>query len=214
MQKVLSARLGTPLLTLLLVGNSALATPEPSRPRVLIVMGSVREERIAAKMADAVKKLVDTTRIDAQIVDLAQFCFDNITLADTPNNNQTLATWQDMINKADALLLLVPNYNEGIPGVLLQAINSTASAWNNKPVAAIAYAGGFAGQSPIKALAPLFKRLDINSLLDKTVYISFGQSSFDPSGSFKKKETAQAVTDLLGTVSNTGAQKKGSHDTH
>lgn len=209
----LSARLRAPLIALLCIASSALATPENSRPRILIVMGSVREERIAAKMADAVKNLVDAKKIDAQVVDLAQFGFDTIPFGDTPQNNTTLATWADMINTSDALLLLVPNYNEGVPGVLLQAINSTASAWNNKPVAAIAYAGGFAGQSPINTLARLFKRLGITSLLDKTVYISFGQSSFDPSGSFKKKETAQAVTDLLGTITNTVAQKKGSHET-
>lgn len=208
----LSARLRAPLVALLCIASSALATAELSRPRILIVMGSVREERIAGKMANAVKNLVDTTRIDAQMVDLAQFGLDNITLADTPQNNTTLATWADMINKADALLLLVPNYNEGVPGVLLQAINSTASAWSNKPVAAIAYAGGFAGQSPINTLAPLFKRLGVNSLLDKTVYISFGQSSFDAEGAFKKKETSQTITTLLTTLHQAAIDTKESHE--
>ena len=55
--------------------------------------------------------------------------------------------WNQKIKEADAFLVVTPEYNHSIPGVLKNAIDSVfvSFAFRNKPVAAVGYSGGIAG---------------------------------------------------------------------
>lgn len=55
--------------------------------------------------------------------------------------------WNQKIGEADAYLVLTPEYNHSIPGVLKNAIDSVfiSFAFRNKPLAVVGYSGGIAG---------------------------------------------------------------------
>jgi NAD(P)H-dependent FMN reductase len=55
--------------------------------------------------------------------------------------------WNQKIKEADAYLVVTPEYNHSIPGVLKNAIDSVfvSFAFRNKPLAAVGYSGGIAG---------------------------------------------------------------------
>ena len=55
--------------------------------------------------------------------------------------------WNQKIEEADAYLVLTPEYNHSIPGVLKNAIDSVfmSFAFRNKPLAVVGYSGGIAG---------------------------------------------------------------------
>jgi NAD(P)H-dependent FMN reductase len=56
-------------------------------------------------------------------------------------------SWNHKIAEADAFLVITPEYNHSVPGVLKNAIDSVfvSFAFRNKPIAAVGYSGGIAG---------------------------------------------------------------------
>jgi NAD(P)H-dependent FMN reductase len=55
--------------------------------------------------------------------------------------------WNHKVREGDAYLVITPEYNHSIPGVLKNAIDSVfvSFALRNKPVSVVAYSGGIAG---------------------------------------------------------------------
>jgi NAD(P)H-dependent FMN reductase len=53
-----------------------------------------------------------------------------------------IKAWSDKIKEGDAYIILSPEYNSSIPGVLKNALDSLYVEWNNKPAAVITYSGG------------------------------------------------------------------------
>jgi NAD(P)H-dependent FMN reductase len=55
--------------------------------------------------------------------------------------------WNDKVREGDAYLVVTPEYNHSVPGVLKNAIDSVfiSFALRNKPVAVVGYSGGIAG---------------------------------------------------------------------
>lgn len=66
--------------------------------------------------------------------------------------------WNLKIKEADAYLIVTPEYNHSIPGVLKNAIDNVfvSFAFRNKPLAAVSYSGGIgAGVRAIEHLAQI-----------------------------------------------------------
>jgi NAD(P)H-dependent FMN reductase len=55
--------------------------------------------------------------------------------------------WNHKIKEADAYLVITPEYNHSVPGVLKNAIDSVwvSFAFRNKPIVAVGYSGGISG---------------------------------------------------------------------
>jgi NAD(P)H-dependent FMN reductase len=55
--------------------------------------------------------------------------------------------WNRKIKQADAYLIITPEYNHSVPGVLKNAIDSVfvSFAFRNKPLVAVGYSGGIGG---------------------------------------------------------------------
>jgi NAD(P)H-dependent FMN reductase len=66
--------------------------------------------------------------------------------------------WNQKVKEGDAYLVVTPEYNHSVPGVLKNAIDSVfiSFAFRNKPVAAVGYSGGVgAGIRAIEHLAQI-----------------------------------------------------------
>ena len=55
--------------------------------------------------------------------------------------------WNHKVKEADAYLVITPEYNHSVPGVLKNAIDSVfvSFAFRNKPLVAVGYSGGISG---------------------------------------------------------------------
>ena len=55
--------------------------------------------------------------------------------------------WNHKIKEADAYLVITPEYNHSVPGVLKNAIDNVWESFpfRNKPIVAVGYSGGIAG---------------------------------------------------------------------
>jgi chromate reductase len=106
------------------------------------------------------------------------------------------------IAAADALLIVTPEYNNSIPGVLKNAIDWVSRGKDQplkgKPVAlAGASNGGFGSVRSQMALRPVLGTLDARTLNRPEVYVSHAQTKIDAEGRLTDEPTREALRKLL-----------------
>ncbi len=124
--------------------------------KIPVLIGSVRRGRQTPKAALFVKNRMEATgKILSELLDLREI---NLPIMeerlghreDPPPGLQFLA---DKIRYGDGLVLVSPEYNNGIPGVLKNALDYLYEEFHRKPVAIVTVSNGAYGG--INALAQL-----------------------------------------------------------
>jgi chromate reductase len=107
------------------------------------------------------------------------------------------------IRAADAILIVTPEYNYSIPGVLKNAIDWASrpygdSAWEGKPVALMGASVGAMGSSRAQYhLRQVFVFLNMYPLNRPEVMISNAAQRFDDKGNLKDEDTRNVIRKLL-----------------
>jgi chromate reductase len=122
------------------------------------------------------------------------------------------------IRAADAILLVTPEYNYSIPGVLKNAIDWASrpygdNAWDGKPVAVMGASVGTMGTARAQYhLRQVFVFLNMHPLNTPEVMISNAQQRFDAQGNLTDENTRQHIRKLLeNLVKWTEHLKRGRH---
>ena len=118
---------------------------------------------------------------------------------DPTYSDPIVKAWNKKIKEADAYLVITPEYNHSIPGVLKNAIDSVffSFAFRNKPVAAVGYSNGIgAGIRAIEHLAHVVIEADAVPLRS-TVLIPLVAAAFDDQGEPKAPMTKAALDVVL-----------------
>jgi chromate reductase len=107
------------------------------------------------------------------------------------------------IRNADAILLVTPEYNYGMPGVLKNAIDWASrpygdNAWNGKPVAimsaAMSMGGGVRAQYQLRQA---FVFLNMDAVVQPEVAIGNATERFDEQGNLKDETSKKLIAQLL-----------------
>jgi chromate reductase len=107
------------------------------------------------------------------------------------------------IKATDALLIVTPEYNYSVPGVLKNAIDWASrpykdNAFGGKPVAMmIASTGMLGGARAQYHLRQSFVFLNMYPLNRPEVFVSFASQKFDDKGRLLDKETKELIGELL-----------------
>jgi chromate reductase len=107
------------------------------------------------------------------------------------------------IRAADAILLVTPEYNYSMPGVLKNAIDWASrpygdSAWNGKPVAMMSAAGGILGGARAQYhLRQCFIFLNMYPVNQPEVMIAKAHEKFDANGHFTDEAGKKLIQQLL-----------------
>jgi chromate reductase len=107
------------------------------------------------------------------------------------------------IRAADAILLVTPEYNYSIPGVLKNAIDWASrpygdNSWDGKPVAVMGASIGSLGTSRAQYhLRQVFVFLNMHALNRPEVMISSAAERFDEQGNLKDENTGKHIRNLL-----------------
>jgi len=107
--------------------------------------------------------------------------------------------WNQKIREADAYLVITPEYNHSIPGVLKNAFDNVfvSFALRNKPLASVGYSGGIAAATrAIEHLAMVAIEADM-APLRSSVLIPFVHEAFDAAGEPVNPMTEAALTITL-----------------
>ena len=156
------------------------------RPRLLVIIASTRPGRVGlpigqwfAQQAEAQGDFV------VQVVDLAEL---NLPFMDEPNHprlraytHQHTKDWSATVNAADAIVLVMPEYNHGYTAPLKNAIDYLMHEWMYKPVGFVSYGGVSSGLRAVQSLKPILSALKMVPI-PEAVPISLMNSPFNESG--------------------------------
>jgi chromate reductase, NAD(P)H dehydrogenase (quinone) len=107
------------------------------------------------------------------------------------------------VRAADAVLLVTPEYNYSIPGVLKNAIDwgsrpPVDNCWNGKPVAIMGASPGRLGTARAQShLRQVFVFLNMFPVNQPEVLISSARDKFDAEGNLKDEDTKKFIRQLL-----------------
>ena len=121
-----------------------------------VILGSTRRGRQSPKVARFIaERMRRSGRIETEILDLAEYDFpimeERLRFRDDPPPG--LREFGEKVARSDSLVIVTPEYNNGYPGVLKNALDYLLPEYRRKPVAIVTVsAGGFGG---INCLAQL-----------------------------------------------------------
>jgi len=164
--------------------------------RVAVLIGSLRKESFNRQLAHAVERLAP-----------ADFKFEHVRIDHLPLYNQDFdgaypaecANLKKVIEAADALLFVTPEYNRSMPGVLKNAIDIASRPWGTnsfagKPGAVIGISVGSTGTALAQQhLRNVLAYLDVPTLGQPEVFIQHREGLFDAEGNFAHESTKKFV---------------------
>jgi len=124
--------------------------------RVAVIVGSVRRGRIGPTVATWLLSQLSEVPADLEtdLIDLAELDLP----ADLGGGN-VVEAYLKRIDRADAFIVVTPEYNHGYPGGLKIAIDTARDEWKAKPVAFVSYGGMAGGLRAVEQLRPIFAEL-------------------------------------------------------
>jgi NAD(P)H-dependent FMN reductase len=141
----------------------------PGAPvRLAVIIGSTREGRSGEEVA---RWFVERARlrdgVDVDVVDLADFDLPARYLCTvTP----AVAAFTGRIERADAFVIVTPEYNHSFPAPLKQAIDYAYDEWRAKPVGFVAYGHGSEGMYAIEHLRTVCTELHMATVRGRVTF--------------------------------------------
>ena len=153
--------------------------------QIAIIVGSLRKESFNQKLAHGLKRLApaEFTFLDASISDLPLY---NQDYDHTPS--EAVRAFKHIINDAQGLLFVTPEYNRSIPGILKNAIDHASrpygqSVWAGKPGGVIGVSVGAMGTAMAQQhLRNVLAYLDVPTMGQPEAFVQAKPELFDESG--------------------------------
>ena len=139
-----------------------------SKPKIAVILGSIRPTRNGDKVANWITKLAqEYGQFDVELVDLQDYplpLFDApASDAWMPTPNETAAKWQAKLKEFDGYIVVSAEYNRSIPGALKNAIDWAYTPFVRKAVAYVSY-GSVGGARAVEHLRLAFTELQAVSV--------------------------------------------------
>jgi chromate reductase len=153
--------------------------------QIAVIVGSLRQESLNRKLADALALLAP-----------ADFSFNQVQISDLPLYNQDddvlqaapVQRMKEQIKTADGLLFVTPEYNRSIPGVLKNAIDHASrpygqSVWGGKPAGVLGASVGAIGTAMAQQhLRNILAYLNVPTLGQPEAFIHAKEGFFEADG--------------------------------
>ncbi|MGC3001393.1 NADPH-dependent FMN reductase [Streptomyces sp. G35A] len=167
---------------------------------VTVVVGSNRHGRFGPVVAGwLLDRLRDRDDLAVEVVDVADLDLPT-TLEPTPRATAALAGLTPKLARADAFVVLTPEYNHSFPAGLKNLIDWHSTEWRAKPVALVTYGGLAGGLRAAEHLRQVFAELHAVTVRDTVSFHNAG-TSFDDEGRPKDPSgpdaAAKAMLDQL-----------------
>jgi NAD(P)H-dependent FMN reductase len=150
-----------------------------------VILGSTRRGRQSVKVAKFLaRKLNETGKAKTEILDLAEYNFpimeERLRFRDDPPPR--LQEFAGKIAAADAIAIVTPEYNNGYPGVLKNALDYLLPEYKRKPFGIVTVSGGgFGGLHCLTQLRGVTFALG-GYPVPASVPVSLVKTSFDDDG--------------------------------
>jgi len=161
--------------------------------KLQVIVGSTRPTRSADLVVPwVVSRAIEHGDFDVEVVDLRDWPLPMFgehvgtigDFSDPTYSEPIVKAWNNKIKEGDAYIVVTPEYNHSIPGVLKNAFDSVflSFGFRNKPIAAVGYSAGVgAGVRAIEHLAHVAIEAEAVPMRN-TVVFPFVTTAFDESG--------------------------------
>lgn len=176
--------------------------------KLLIIVGSARPTRNADRVIPWLARAAEKhDAFDVELADLRDwplpvFAEHLGTIGDWNNptySEPIVKAWNDKIKSHDAFIVVTPEYNHSVPGVLKNAIDTVwmSFGFRNKPVAFTGYSSGVSGAiRAIEHLNHIFVETE-SVPLRNTVVVPHVMKAFDEDGEATDPMAKAALTVML-----------------
>jgi NAD(P)H-dependent FMN reductase len=170
-------------------------------PRLAVIIGSTRPGRVGLPVADwFVKRARSHGGFELEVADLAEI---KLPMMDEPNHprlhrytHQHTKDWSARIERADAVVMVTPEYNYGYPAALKNAIDYLHEEWRDKPIGFVSYGGVAAGTRAVQQLKQVVTTLRMVPVVE-SVNIPFVAQFVDDDGRIKPNDVMQSSADAM-----------------
>lgn len=159
-----------------------------------VILGTARKGRASENVArfvfGEVKKQegVETELIDIRALNLAN---------DDAGESIKHPEFSKLIERADGIVLVTPEYNHGYPGLLKHALDSNLKEYIHKAVGVCGVsAGGFGGTRVVENLLPVLRELGLVTIFWDGNFSS-AQKLFDESGNILDASYVKRIDKFL-----------------
>jgi NAD(P)H-dependent FMN reductase len=154
-----------------------------SNPVLQIIIASTRPGRVGPSVAAWIQeRAIAHGGFSVELIDLAEV---NLPMMDEPNHprlrqyvHQHTKDWSATIDRADAFIFVVPEYNYGFNAPIKNAIDYLHFEWQHKALGFASYGGVGAGTRAVQMLKQVVTALKMVPVFD-AVNIPFVQQFLD-----------------------------------
>ncbi|MEU7588530.1 NAD(P)H-dependent oxidoreductase [Micromonospora sp. NPDC049230] len=132
--------------------------------RVAVIIGSTREGRAGDRVAGwFVDQAVRHDDLAVTVVDLTEYDFPGRYPAEPTTS---IRAFVSEVGRAEAFVVVTPEYNHSFPAPLKQAIDYAYDEWQAKPVGFVAYGCRSTGRHAVDQLRTVFTALHATTVRD------------------------------------------------
>ena len=172
---------------------------------IQIIVGSIREGRVAIKVAEWLLKEIqklDFSTLNVEIVDLKEWDLPFFAGKNSPASGiydqPKQQDWADKIALGDAFIFVTPEYNHGYSPALKNALDYLGKEWQGKPAAYIGYGATNGSRSidQIRQVGTQLGLVDTNAVIEiRDIFARNKDYSFQ--GNEFDNKNLKAVVDRL-----------------
>jgi NAD(P)H-dependent FMN reductase len=144
-----------------------------------IILGTARQGRMSEHVARFVfSEVTKRTGVESELIDIR-----DLDIADADEGGGAKdAKFSELVARSDALILVVPEYNHGYPGLLKHALDTNLKEYVHKAVGVCGVsAGPFGGTRVIENLLPVLRELGLVTIFWDANFSSV-HKAFDAEG--------------------------------
>ncbi|QYN36663.1 NAD(P)H-dependent oxidoreductase [Pseudonocardia sp. DSM 110487] len=171
-------------------------TEEPLR--LTVIIGSTRDGRFAPVVADwFAGQARMRAYADVDVIDLAEAWLPDVLPADDATElPQPVRDLQPWLARADAFVVVTPEYNHSFPAALKNAIDWFFDEWQAKPVGYVSYGGVSGGLRAVEQLKLVFNELHATSVRTGVCFVG-GSDCFDADGGPREPERCERAAKAM-----------------
>jgi len=164
---------------------------------VPVVLGSIRKGRRSENAARLLAERVAALDHRTHVVDLRELHLPLYDEEEASEGHANVATFRRLMNDADAVVWLTPEYNHGYTSVSKNALDYLRPELRRKPVAVCGLSGGLVGGArAVEQFKQVLIELHAVPIRD-SVYFADARNLFDEAGRLLRPEIVTRVDEVL-----------------